>query len=1402
VSATRSPGSCERVPVRGDPRRLLPPPTAEGFEAFLGREAFRVLQGLRLESRAGAEARLRGVVEKAEAYSMGGAPQSVVAAVVGEWGLGKSHAARVIEDATSRITVRRVVFDNIVDVVGGLGSRLGRTPNELEARRAIEEYLSAGGLPAIVVVDEVESLISAAASGTPLKRVAADAFFDLVKGLLNPEVEAARGLRGRLHLVLLLTPAAFHALRSHLQERGIGGKLLRRIEIVRLRPLLKHESIMVARAYLESSLGARVEELFSDPRLLEAYHEATGGNPGNIVYLAAQTVIANTCPDGGCVCRITPDRMLAALINAVLVDEAGETYPAVDRQLAQALLDEAHRDPEAIILALGSATTSPHPTTLATLERLGLDPARITLHPLGRPGDVSAWLSQAARRACGAREECREELARALSHLLHAQTWDTYTLGAPGDPGLLASWLEYLGWQAEAPAERILAGLEEGVPGYALPPDRLARLLSLHGRLGAAYLRDPGARERVRDALRRVEGDPERFAERVAEGLAIVLRGALGLGDADLGLLIWEPAYNDVVYRVMARPDPSMLAGRAPECPEKALVQLVLHYEDEPPAGDCPLHVPIPLAHGTARRLALLAVAYELARESLDEGLVREEVEDIARSLQLEQRLHDVLPRLERAGVLVSPQSRGIELARRRVGPGKAGKLLADTHKLLVALGGARGAVGLDELTRALTTLTRATPYVGEKGGRGRRQKWCGALVPGFSVLDIKDEKPENLALLFEHSLQALVEEGLAGAEGLSYYSTALGDPLLCRLLLAGSLDDEVLDEYFVLPKEGLLRGQAKERLEARMEAAQHLGVEGAEWRGACKPGGPTLRDPPASPDTPRRLYERVERAPAEVAQRAGVRARHYPALVICKKKACKAVTRRVMEDVARFAERILRQGRLYPAEEDFVSRLVSERGRALLNHYAGLVEASRNRIIQVHGELVGLHGDVEQLLVDIGLIVGRLADRGLDSRLVEEINEALHTLRERLGRDQARRVLARAMARGDRIVETVLEKGDLGEDEKQAFMFERCKSTFQPHAEAAVEEYEAYRDEIETVISVLREAKKNLEKLEDLASLLPRETARTILAGARAIEPPITEGHNTSIARSLARTTELLYRLSKDRAERASEEAEKPQIIRREYQRLPAPDKIAKEIDDLRRRLQGTAGQARQIRDETLHMHTTRAMELLQEAERLARKYRGLHEELGSLLGEAGCHAQNYSECERLLDTLHRLEGEARARLREARDEAARADRLIQERLEREKHRLEATIGRVKEWAGLAEESGEADLSVLARLNEALREAEQALVRARNLPAGDAILQLQEAVEKLEEAARALLPRDLAALYDLVLEVRRRGGVPLQDLLDMLARAGWEGREGEAIRLMERLAERLGFQLVVSPRG
>jgi len=1398
----KSLGNCVRIRVRGDPRRLLPPPTAEGFEAFLGREAFRVLQGLRLESRAGAEARLRGVVEKAEAYSVGGAPQSVVAAVVGEWGLGKSHAARIIEDAARRIAVRRVVFDNIVDVVGVLGSRLGRTPNELEARQAIEEYLSGGGLPAIVVVDEVESLISAAASGTPLKRVAADAFFDLVKGLLNPEVEAARGLRGRLHLVLLLTPAAFHALRSHLQERGIGGKLLRRIEIVRLRPLLKHESLMVARAYLESSLGIKVEELFSDPRLLETYHEATGGNPGNIVYLAAQTVIANTCPDGDCVCKITPERMLSALINSVLVDEAGETYPAVDRQLAQALLEEAQGDPEAIILALGSASTRPDTRTLQVLGRLGLDPVQVILYTIGGPGRVSAWLSTASRRACGAREECREELARALSHLLHADTWNTYTIGAPKDHEVLASWLEYLGWEPESGADRILEGVEGGVPGYALPPDRLARLLSLHGRLGAAYLRDPGARERVREVFRRVEADPERFAGKVAEGLAIVLREALGLGDAELGLLAWEPTYKDVVYRVMVRPDPSMLAGGVPECPEKALVQLVLHYEDESPGGDCPLHVQIPLAHGTARRLALLALAYELARESLDEGLVREEVEDIARGLQLEQKLHDVLPRLERAGILVTPQSRGIELARRRVGTGKAGKLLADTHKLLVAMGGARKPVNLDDLTGALTTLTRATPYVSEKGGRGRRQRWCGALVPSFSVLDIKDEKPENLALLFEHSLQALVEEGLARAEGLSYYSTASGDPLLCRLLLAGGVEDDLLDEYFILPKEGLLREQALERLEARMEAAQHLGVETALWNGTCQPGSPTLRDPPAGQDTPRRLYERVEKAPFEVAQRTGVKARHYPAIVICKKKACKAVTRRVMEDVARFAERILKHGNLYPAEEDFASRLVAERGKALLNHYADLVDASKAQIIHVYGELIGILAEAEQLLVEIMMLVDRLVrERGLNQQLAQDILKAVKALGERLSKDQARIVLARALNRGDRLVETVLSKGDLVEAEKQAFMFEKCKSTFSPHAEAAVSEYEVYRVELDNIIGMLRQTKENLEKLEDFVKILPRDVAKAVLSDARGIDAPISEGHDTTIiARELARSTMLLYRLSKDRAERATQEEEKPRLLRGEYERLEKPAGITTSIANLKDRIAALSSQAELVGDERLDEHIERAKTLLSEAETQARVYQERYEELGRLIEETACIGDYYPRCEMLLQTLREIRDEAKSRLREVRDLAKRVDRLLDNIHEAARQELAATMKRVTEWTHLSEEAGEADISIVSRLNEALREAEQTLHMTESLPPGEAVAMLRQAVEKLEEAARALLPRDLAALYDLVLEVRRRGGVPLRELLEMLARAGWEGREGEAIMLMERLAERLGFQLVVSP--
>ncbi|MEB3852200.1 MAG: hypothetical protein LRS49_06460 [Desulfurococcales archaeon] len=1402
MPTTTSPGrSCEPVPLRGDPRALLPPPTAESAEAILG-GGFELLASLRLPSRLQAEERLARVIEAAAAYSREGAPQSVVLAVVGEWGLGKSHAARLVERlAPPGLGVRRVVFDDLVEVVDGLQRRLGRQPSEGEAREALAGALASGGLPALVVVDEVESLIGAAGSGSPLKRLTAEAFFDLVKALLNPEIGYASGLRGRLHLALLLTPAAFHALRGHLQERGIAGKLLRRIEKVRLRPLEKHETIELVGALVRASLGVEPGRLFSDPRLLEAIHEASGGNPGNAVSLAVQVILHNACPGGGaCACRVTPERMLEALSESFLVDEAGDAYRAADPHLASTLLTYASGSREALILALGSASPAGEAGrgAVEALSRAGLDPEVGVGVPLGgSAADVSRWLSQAAARACGGDGECREALTRALSHLVHLTRGGGYVAVLPREPGELARWLELLGWD---PGMGRVEGVLEASPGgggeyLVVPPDRLSRLLPVHGVMGVAYVRDPQARELLRRRLRGLEGDPAAYAGHVADGLRLVLVEALGLRDSGLGRLSWRPKYGDEVYSARVVVDATPLLGGQPECRQDATITIVAHHEDQPVEAGCPTHVPLPLPHGIARRLAALSLARRVAGGSIDPGLEREEAEDIARRLDLERALESALPRLETAGVLVRPHTRGLELARRllgRSGASNAGLLLADTHRLLVALGGARGPVGLEGLAGAIEALARATPY-----SRSAR-RWCRLRrIPSFSVLDIRDESPESLARLVSSSLEALAAEGLAEAGDEGYRSAAAGDPILCRLLLAGARPGsggEVPEEYFILPAGPASREASRQRLQARLKAVEHLGLEAAVWRGgSCTPSAPRAEPPPAPPSEPGRLLGELDAIAGEVEALAGARPRWFPSIVVCKAKGCKAITRRDMEELAAAADSILSRGSLYPAEAELAGSLVS-----MLEGYVDLARAAAASIASSYRRALDEAGGLSSAVARIRRLVGELEARGLRADVAGRVGEALDYIASHLGAGEARAALARGLERGDEAVEAALSRGSPPGGDRHRYDFANCSSTFSPHHYMAEEElgrltarYERARKALERAASALEAA------IRRLASLQP-ESPSAALAGVEA-RLPHPSGDPEALAADLARSLEVLGELVEREASRLAGLAEARRMLEEAVRGLPDPQRLAGRAGELRGRLERLEGWASLLGVGGGEAERARG-ELESIGEELE-EYRRGHASLLERLSTGACEGEQAGECLHEAGRLRDQAGRLRARLDSAAASLDRLERLLRGEVERARRDLESLAGRVKGLAASLLEARELDAPTLAEVNAALEAAEDALRRAGapGVEPPAALAALREARARLERVAGRLLGGPGAGLYELLLEIRSRGPLPLGEILARLEEAGWGGeRLAEGLRGLEELAERLGVRLVL----
>jgi hypothetical protein len=1408
-----------RLELPGDAAALSAPAAWEAQRALLGGESRRLLEEAGPAWRGEVRGRVRRLLDRARRLE--GSGLSLVAFIVGEWGLGKTYTGDLIVREAEALGLRavRVPYDNLLDAAR---SAMGGGGDPLAARRALEEYLSSRG--GVVVVDEVESAIrSLRGRAILVDEVANNAFFEIVKGLLNPELGAAQKLRGRVHLVLLLTREAYRLLTEMLRVQGVAGKFLRRAEIVFLRPLSKLESLRLLEAYTRALTGLEAGEVFEDPRLLEVFHLVSQGNPGVALEMLAHVLRwhVSAC-GGGCICRVTPLSLLRSLMDAAVMVEEGVVASPVNEALAPTVLAAASASRAALLLIASGSALLPGEygeRDLEALARARMRPTRVVVARLGSQADAAEWLSGVARRYCPRGSgECVSAVISALSWLVHPHPEGGFFAALPEKPEEAAAWLEALGWPPGRLPREPHAELQPGGPGWApgglaLPPDRLAALYRVRGGAGLEFVADPRARERARVLLEEAEGRPEALARLVSRGLEALALHALPAGRGESGLY-YEYSRSEhgetVAYHVPLRVD-----ARGLYSPEEALEECAASLEAQAsitilpvpedyqaPSRGCPGLVVLHLPQGVQRRLAAVAAALEAAGEAVDEELLARELEFLAESLGLAESVAAAAERLYDEVVIVAPVSQGVRSAREAPGVGDyriAAAFLADAHRYLVAAGG-RGAAAPEEAAGLAVALAKLAPF-----GRSGAERWCGAEIPYVSAAGLKDESPGMVERAVVQGLRALVEEGMARAVQAGYRSSVDSDPIAARILRLPQgveVDGDLIGRIFILPSSETLRAYSLARVEARLQALAQLGLaEPVEPEAGNRFRSRRLRyrirRPPPTPRVPaarplRELEDLVARVSSTLPGEArGVRL--LGALVVYKKEGFKVVRPDDLRDALGVIRRMATVFNPAPAQADYLASLVG-----VYNTYLRLaVEAVREVegvASKLEARLQGLRAAAARLLAPLHRLMASLGSGGMLGRLAERIRSDAESRLERLEGEVARAV-ADALIAGDGVVERPERFAEsLRKELDYAECIQRGRRAkrepphrYSPHLLMllkAEERLEARFGEVEGYIERLAVA------VERFAGALERLGARGAEALARRALDAIEAGSDP------AGVLDLIAR-------EAEEEA------RREEER----ERLLLEIERGTARARRGAGEAESAIEEAgrLAERARRAASALgvEEALRLA-------EEAGRLLGrarenlgaaqarldrledslESGACRRGPEECRGLLGEAERLVAEAR-RLAERADElAGQAWGLVARSAEEEVARARAELEGARAHLRVAASRMANIVGLAGRLEEAAR----LLGAARPLEDPVGAVGLAARARRLVDSVvrEVILDERLRALYGVLDRLRGRP-LSLGALLEEVERAGYgEGELAEALRELERMAAGLGYRLRV----
>jgi len=825
---------------------------------------------------------IEGYLKEALRDSKATPPRSRVIIIRAPWGYGKTHYGKhVIPGIANKLGMHYiyVTMENLLEQAYNefIAKTHGSTPiqyerisaeAELAVRSvlggvilgAVNEARERGASAAVVFIDEIEAILEAAQHRTQrtvlrsyLASLMLNELLRVVRLLLHseatkPYAEAV----GKVHLILAATPEAYNSIMSLAERMGIGGRLARRVEVVRLLPLSKGDTLKVVKAIMENYY--KIPEGSWSPGIVNAIHAASGGNLGIVIKIVnllvhEASIECKHIHDKDCVCSLTEPRLLVKLMKQIELPYTprGGYEALVNRDIASKALETEDDTLAKLVAFLEPLSSEDAYTYEVFLASYGLRLYPIRLYH-GDCERVYAALDQAARRLADRTSTPVVDSRAAMDELLHIEPGGDCSILVPEN---MEDYVEVAVLFSNSGLRRVsrdalreaLNELEEAAynlglerrDAYAVKPSTLPVLYPPAAVRAIPVIRDPEAAAELYNEVRELRvKSPKLYGELVAKGLWIILNLPESLDTprntvkTELKLEIYGTFYAVPGFIEYYEEGIQLFSidekKLAPENP----VVLVRAYS---PPGVKPQARPLSKAHQVldveltpqdAETLAALAYAL-LEKPDEYRGLIDvSAVEDLARRLleQVQRSQEPIANTYMKYGIAVPPFL---------TTTGKDGDELLNMYRLLLFAADNRGIVDPQEASMLLYYAYRIRPY------KGRSKKWCDVEVPPIVILDLEaedhrayydDERRraylDNLRERLVGFLREALEANLATRTGNHY--RLVPHPVerrLDELAKRGLLSRGEASQYFLLPSEPSHRAAASKVLATLMSIAE-----------------------------------------------------------------------------------------------------------------------------------------------------------------------------------------------------------------------------------------------------------------------------------------------------------------------------------------------------------------------------------------------------------------------------------------------------------------------------------------------------------------------------------------------------------------------------------------------------
>lgn len=835
----------------------------------LTREQLELLVRLNAGASRYVEEKLNVFIKTAIKEAKSDAPRSHVLILRAPWGYGKTYYGKIVIPKLAEqhgLSHVYVSFEDIVEEIYEKLSRASREGKPLNPESLIREKITslfnraaedAKGRPVILFIDEVEAFLEGLRLGgkSIRGRIALslmDELLSALKHLMKVDAPAPyRAASGRVHIILAVTPEAEVAIRRLARDRGIEGRLARRIETLSLLPLSKLDAIRLVKTILYDYFQLPHNAI--DPRIINALYIVSGGNPGILLRLVNSLVYESYtyCREINgreCFCILDDPVIVARIMSRIDVSYtpgSDVSTKLLDARVVKILEQLMESNPEAVepvarmLVYLEPLDYDKYTEIYNVIEgvfaHLGIKHYYVEIIQ-GSPNEILQLAWQTANELIGKIEIDADTIRIALENQIIISD-NAYLFVLPQniivdiaeiELALLAMGIhitsdksrilvDTLGKQADYSALKRVAGIMI-VPSSIrrVFPPALARMIP--------FIRNPEDAIKLYEKVSRIKReDHEQYARLVIEGTRRALISEGILLERNGSLLARIPGIYSTTYLVPAKLEyagifvqTSFTQHRSRRARPLLTIRVI-----SPPGfvsrshNELVLDIELPIHEAELLAVAAFALENEDYKDLIDEGTLASFFEDIVQSRLADEDLERVRRVLVENGIAVPHMLPGEDKFKSYEG-------ILNAYKILL-LGGT--SFNLDMLVEQLYTLYRIRPYK-----LGRALKWCNITVPKVLAIDLEpdDHRAFYLEGKYKEYLRYLSEKietfisvaeriGLLKRVDVGYKQyRAIPHPVERRILeLLNNaprrkllLSD--LEEYFVYPEDANMASKAR----------------------------------------------------------------------------------------------------------------------------------------------------------------------------------------------------------------------------------------------------------------------------------------------------------------------------------------------------------------------------------------------------------------------------------------------------------------------------------------------------------------------------------------------------------------------------------------------------------------